>query len=53
MPAITIALGLAAIVFRMTRAVVLDVAQRDFVRTARAKGLGPAGSCCITCCATR
>jgi len=29
-------------VFRMTRAAVLDVAQRDFVRTARAKGLGPA-----------
>jgi peptide/nickel transport system permease protein len=29
-------------VFRMTRAAVLDVTQRDFVRTARAKGLGPA-----------
>jgi peptide/nickel transport system permease protein len=42
MPAITIALGLSATVFRMTRAAVLDVAQRDFVRTARAKGLGPA-----------
>jgi peptide/nickel transport system permease protein len=40
MPAITIALGVAAAVFRMTRAAVLDVAQRDFVRTARAKGLG-------------
>ncbi len=40
MPAITIALGLSATVFRMTRAAVLDVAQRDFVRTARAKGLG-------------
>ena len=42
MPAVTIAFGLAATVFRMTRAAVLDVAQRDFVRTARAKGLGPA-----------
>jgi peptide/nickel transport system permease protein len=42
MPAITIAFGLSATVFRMTRAAVLDVAQRDFVRTARAKGLGPA-----------
>jgi peptide/nickel transport system permease protein len=40
MPAITIALGLSATVFRMTRAAVLDVTQRDFVRTARAKGLG-------------
>jgi len=39
MPAVTIALGLSATVFRMTRASVLDVAQRDFVRTARAKGL--------------
>jgi peptide/nickel transport system permease protein len=40
MPAITIALGLSATVFRMTRAAVLDVTQHDFVRTARAKGLG-------------
>jgi peptide/nickel transport system permease protein len=42
MPAITIGLGLAATVFRMTRASVLDVSQRDFVRTARAKGVAPA-----------
>jgi peptide/nickel transport system permease protein len=41
LPAFTIALGLAATVFRMTRASVLDVSQRDFVRTARAKGVGP------------
>lgn len=40
MPAFTIALGLAATVYRMTRASVLDVAQRDYVRTARAKGVG-------------
>ena len=39
MPALTIAAGLAAAVFRMTRASVLDVAGRDWVRTARAKGL--------------
>ena len=32
-------LGLAATVFRMTRASVLDVSARDYVRTARAKGL--------------
>ncbi len=41
MPAFTIGIGLAAIVFRMTRAAVLDVAQRDHVRTARSKGLAP------------
>ena len=41
MPALAIAAGLAAAVFRMTRAAVLDVAGRDWVRTARAKGLGP------------
>jgi peptide/nickel transport system permease protein len=39
MPAITIALGLFATVFRMTKAAVLDVSMRDYVRTARAKGL--------------
>ncbi len=42
LPAIAIAKGLAAIVFRMTRASVLDAISRDFVRTARAKGLSPA-----------
>ncbi len=41
MPAITIGLGLAASVFRMTRAAVLDVSQRDYVRTAHAKGVAP------------
>ena len=39
MPAVTIAAGLFATVFRMTRAAVLDVAWRDHVRTAHAKGL--------------
>ena len=39
MPAATIALGLFATVFRMTKAAVLDVSMRDYVRTARAKGL--------------
>jgi len=42
MPAAAIGVGLAAVVFRMTRAAVLDVAGRDFVRTARAKGVAPA-----------
>lgn len=40
LPALTIAAGLGAAVFRMTRAAVLDVATQDWVRTARAKGLG-------------
>ena len=39
MPACTIALGLFATVFRMTRVAVLDVFRRDYVRTARAKGV--------------
>ena len=41
LPASTIAAGLAAAVFRMTRSAVLDVSQRDWVRTARAKGVAP------------
>jgi peptide/nickel transport system permease protein len=41
MPASTIAVGLIAIVFRMTRTAVLDVMLKDYVRTARAKGVAP------------
>ncbi len=41
MPALTIAIGLGSIVFRMTRAAVLDVLARDHVRAVRAKGLAP------------
>ena len=41
LPALAIGLGLAAVLFRMTRASVLDSLSRDFVRTARAKGLAP------------
>ena len=39
MPALTIALGLFANVMRMTRTSVLDVSMRDYIRTARAKGV--------------
>lgn len=39
MPACTVALTLWAVVTRMSRASVLEVLQRDYVRTARAKGL--------------
>jgi peptide/nickel transport system permease protein len=41
MPAAAIGLGLSAITFRMTRASALEVAQRDYVRTARSKGVRP------------
>jgi peptide/nickel transport system permease protein len=41
MPAITIALGLFATIFRMTRSAVLDVSLKDYIRTARAKGMQP------------
>jgi len=39
LPAITLATHLCAMLARMTRASLLDVASEDFIRTARAKGL--------------
>lgn len=39
LPAVALAVPQAAVLTRMTRAAVLDVANADFVRTARAKGL--------------
>lgn len=39
MPAVTIALGLAAVLFRMMRTTVLETLRSEWVRTARAKGL--------------
>lgn len=41
LPALTLGLFYMAIYMRVTRASVLDVLDRDFVRTARAKGLKP------------
>jgi len=41
LPAVAIAKGLAAVLFRMTRAAMLDALANDYVRTARAKGLAP------------
>jgi peptide/nickel transport system permease protein len=41
LPAVAVAKGLAATVFRMARAAVLEQLSRDHVRTARAKGLTP------------
>jgi ABC-type dipeptide/oligopeptide/nickel transport system permease component len=40
LPAITLGTGLAAILARMVRSSVLEVLSEDYVRTARAKGLG-------------
>jgi peptide/nickel transport system permease protein len=40
LPAITMALVFTALLTRITRATVLDVLQEDYIRTARAKGLG-------------
>lgn len=40
LPACTLALGMAAVLTRMTRAAMLDVLGKDYLRTARAKGLG-------------
>jgi peptide/nickel transport system permease protein len=39
MPAITLGLGIAATIMRMTRGSLLEVLQEDYIRTARAKGL--------------
>ncbi len=42
LPALTLGLGLAAVLARMTRAALLDVLQQPFVLAARARGLGGA-----------
>lgn len=39
LPALTLGLGMAAILSRMTRAAMLEVLNEDYIRTARAKGL--------------
>jgi peptide/nickel transport system permease protein len=41
LPALTLALFYMAVYARMTRAAMLEVAQMDFVKTARAKGVRP------------
>jgi peptide/nickel transport system permease protein len=40
LPAIVLGTGFAAVIFRQTRAAMLDALSADYVRTARAKGLG-------------
>jgi oligopeptide transport system permease protein len=41
LPAVTLALPVIAYVARLTRASLLDVFRANFIRTARARGLGP------------
>lgn len=41
LPALTLSLGLAAILTQVTRASMLEVVREDFVNVARAKGAGP------------
>ncbi len=41
LPVLALGLGQAAVMTRMTRAAMLEVLDQDFVRTARAKGVGP------------
>ena len=43
MPAFSIGIGLAAMIARMTRTAMLEVMSKDFVRTARAKGVSERG----------
>lgn len=40
LPAITLGIGVAALIARFTRATMLDVMDQEYIRTARAKGLG-------------
>jgi peptide/nickel transport system permease protein len=40
LPAVTLGVAIAAVVMRMTRASLLEVLELEYVRTARAKGLG-------------
>lgn len=42
LPSITLGMAMAALLTRMTRASLLEVLDKDYVRTARAKGLSPA-----------
>ena len=43
LPVLSLALGLSAVVVRMTRSSMLEVLGQDFIRVARAKGLASAG----------
>ena len=42
LPSLTLGAGVAAVMARFTRSALIDILQEDYVRTARAKGLGEA-----------
>ncbi|WAP51339.1 ABC transporter permease [Arthrobacter sp. ATA002] len=52
LPALILGTGLAAVIMRQTRASMIETMNTDYVRTARAKGLGRSRCCCATGCAT-
>ena len=52
LPALVLGTGLAAVIMRQTRSSMIDALGTDYVRTARAKGLGRARSSAGTRCAT-
>ena len=52
-PWLVLAAPLAGMCLRMTLAQAREIAQEDYVRTAVAKGLSPAGSCAATSAARR
>src|SRR5205085_1120126 len=39
LPSLTLGIGTAALIARLTRAALLDVLRQDYIRTARSKGL--------------
>ena len=41
LPTVALAIGLAAVIGRMSRSAILEVTSEDYIRTARAKGLPP------------
>lgn len=43
LPALSLAIPLGAVIVKMTRAAMLEVLRDDYMRTARAKGVGPLG----------
>jgi len=43
LPSVTLGVGMAAVVARFTRSSVLEVLRRDYIRTARGKGVSPRG----------
>ena len=53
LPALTLALSLAAVLMRNLRAALIEVLGAEYVDFARAKGLRRASCWPATCCATR